>query len=403
MRPLWALLAPVVAFSGACFVDLTGEPGGAAPYETTSVFMAGGWHQGGAPAAGGGGSGGGGGSTTSGIGGGTCGDATPTPGEECDDGNAIDGDGCSADCQAEMHDTCPTNTTGFAFVAGLRQPLVVEGDTVTGADELTLGDEGSCQSDAPEQWIAVRMLETGAVEARLRATEGFGNEQENAILHVRRGCGGMPDYERELVCVRTGDGMNLDSTESRMFVRAGETIYYAVDGRTNGDDGKYELTIEMLSICGDSIVGPLEQCESGADCAGCMLKTFDCDGALGSGLFDDSSGHCFVAVETTPVNFWAARRACVEAGGDLFSLDANDGAQPASLGEVWVGLVDLQQGDGISEFRWLGNNMVGPLSVPADEDPNKLRCAVRHSSLILDDKLCDQSRGYICELHLGNP
>jgi cysteine-rich repeat protein len=31
----------------------------------------------------------------------TCGDGTLDPGEQCDDGNKTDGDGCSAGCQLE--------------------------------------------------------------------------------------------------------------------------------------------------------------------------------------------------------------------------------------------------------------------------------------------------------------
>src|SRR5262245_57403545 len=34
----------------------------------------------------------------------TCGNATMDPGEVCDDGNTIDGDGCSADCKS--NETC---------------------------------------------------------------------------------------------------------------------------------------------------------------------------------------------------------------------------------------------------------------------------------------------------------
>lgn len=36
--------------------------------------------------------------------GGFCGDGTLDPGEECDDGNNVDGDGCSADCTVERGD-----------------------------------------------------------------------------------------------------------------------------------------------------------------------------------------------------------------------------------------------------------------------------------------------------------
>jgi hypothetical protein len=134
-----------------------------------------------------------------------------------------------------------------------------------------------------------------------------------------------------------------------------------------------------------------------------MSKGTLCGGDLGSGLYDDMSGHCYVAVEAAQANFWEARRACVEAGGDLFSLDADDGMQPASLGEVWVGLADLSPGDNVHEFLWLGDGAVGALTFTADEDQIKLRCAIRNQVGQLDDKICDQDKGYVCELTLGNP
>src|SRR5262249_35967116 len=36
---------------------------------------------------------------------GVCGDGSVDPGEQCDDGNTISGDGCSATCQTETPDT----------------------------------------------------------------------------------------------------------------------------------------------------------------------------------------------------------------------------------------------------------------------------------------------------------
>lgn len=45
----------------------------------------------------------------------TCGDAVVQPGEQCDDGNVISGDGCSATCQVESpHEREPNDTTATA-------------------------------------------------------------------------------------------------------------------------------------------------------------------------------------------------------------------------------------------------------------------------------------------------
>ena len=60
-----------------------------------------------------------------------CGDGTMQPGEECDDGNPLEGDGCSAGCRSEARpDLCAgvvpitgTGLTGVRVAAGLAQPL----------------------------------------------------------------------------------------------------------------------------------------------------------------------------------------------------------------------------------------------------------------------------------------
>jgi len=42
-----------------------------------------------------------------------CGDGNLDPDEECDDGNNIDGDGCSADCMLELEGECTPHTIGY--------------------------------------------------------------------------------------------------------------------------------------------------------------------------------------------------------------------------------------------------------------------------------------------------
>jgi len=43
-----------------------------------------------------------------------CGDSNVTPGEECDDGNGVAGDGCSATCTIEINDVEPNGTSATA-------------------------------------------------------------------------------------------------------------------------------------------------------------------------------------------------------------------------------------------------------------------------------------------------
>lgn len=59
-----------------------------------------------------------------------CGDGTITPAEECDDGNSVSGDGCSANCTIEVNDVEPNNTAGTAntFTAPWNAVLNPAGD-----------------------------------------------------------------------------------------------------------------------------------------------------------------------------------------------------------------------------------------------------------------------------------
>jgi cysteine-rich repeat protein len=86
----WFLAAAIVVgcATGGPVVDATSTSGGASSGGTGAVDPVGG---------GGAGLGGSGGGTSA-----TCGDGVVDPGEECDDGNTIDGDGCSGcliDCE----------------------------------------------------------------------------------------------------------------------------------------------------------------------------------------------------------------------------------------------------------------------------------------------------------------
>lgn len=364
--------------------------------------MTGGFGQGGAGIGGMGTGGGTGGSTVTGLGGGACGDGMPSVDEECDDANQDENDGCTSDCQAEMLDSCPSSPQSLAFLGAVGDEIAVTGDTTDAMPDLKLGGEGSCQSDGRDEWLAVRMLAAGTVEARLTALTGFGGNQENAVLHVRRGCEDKV-YADELTCFDT-NGTTQGVATVQVFARAGEVVYFAVDGDGGNEDGTYDLTVTMTSVCGDDMPMGMEQCDDQTTgCRGCMKTTTECGGALGLGVYDPLGGHCYVVVEASPQTFFDARTACVFEGGDLLTIDPMDGMLPASIGEVWVGLADLVAGDATSEFRWLGNDTVGGLTFVADEDPNKLRCATRNPIAQLDDRLCGQDHGFVCELTFDNP
>ncbi|GMU63168.1 MAG: hypothetical protein AMXMBFR34_49310 [Myxococcaceae bacterium] len=95
------IAGPLVVCAVAALLALGGcQCGGTAPTNDGGMGGGGGGTDGGTGGGTGGGSGGGGG----GGGAGTCGDSTVTlPAEECDDGNTLAGDGCSATCTVEVN------------------------------------------------------------------------------------------------------------------------------------------------------------------------------------------------------------------------------------------------------------------------------------------------------------
>jgi cysteine-rich repeat protein len=401
MRATSALLWGSFAALSGCFVDFTGEGGADGKGGgSTSVFMSGGAGQGGAPDGGGGGGGAGGGTTT-GMGGSTCGDGTIQPTEDCDDGNLEPGDGCSDGCAAEMSDGCVTVPSSFSLLDEAHPEIVVMGDTTGQTDDFRLGDDGSCQSDGPDQWLAVRLQTGGTVRASLVATAGFGGSQDKAVLHVRRGCDQL--YEQELLCVDTSADPP-GSTFVDFFVRAGDVVHFGVDAIGAGDDGQYTLTIQQISSCADDTIEGLEQCKPGdAGCEGCMRT--DCMGSiLGPGFYGQTSKRCYVG-SLDVVDWFTARERCVLAGGDLVSiLPANAMEVPPISGiEHWVGLADLRADDADNTFRWLADGSSAMLGLAPSEGLDKLRCVMRNAGGTTDDLVCDQARGFLCAIALDNP
>jgi cysteine-rich repeat protein len=67
----------------------------------------------------------------------TCGDSKIDLGEECDDGNQVNGDGCSSTCKIESGFTC-TTTTEQSPATTICQAICGDG-IVSGAEECDLG------------------------------------------------------------------------------------------------------------------------------------------------------------------------------------------------------------------------------------------------------------------------
>lgn len=145
-----------------------------------------------------------------------CGDGVVVGTEACDDGNGLDGDGCSRTCVGEAGFTCTGSPSSCSAICGDSQIVGIEScddGNATGGDGCSL----MCQ------------IESGWT------------------------CSGAPSS-----CTTTcGDG-----------IAAGAEA--CDDGNPNYGDGcRPTCTSE---VCGDGIVDPSEQCDSGPNCSGsCAL------------------------------------------------------------------------------------------------------------------------------------
>lgn len=87
-----------------------------------------------------------------------CGDGIIDEGESCDDGNTVDGDGCSSTCQEVIPMSIQKNSVGVQVVDGeirVDYVIVVENPSTEAVDEITVVDE------LPTGVIAAEDISTG--------------------------------------------------------------------------------------------------------------------------------------------------------------------------------------------------------------------------------------------------
>ena len=160
-----------------------------------------------------------------------CGDGSLDPGEQCDDGNNVDGDGCDADCGIERPDDCPECPTC---------PFCGDGEVDAGEecdDGNTVGGDG-CSSDCTLE----PFCGDGNVDSGEQCDDGNNVDGD--------GC--QADCTFEPVC---GDGR----------VDAGEECD---DGNLASGDGcddecRIETPGPVEPICGNGIVENGEECDDG--------------------------------------------------------------------------------------------------------------------------------------------
>lgn len=181
-----------------------------------------------------------------------CGNGQAEYPEQCDDGNTIDGDGCSATCGLEDTSTpsaCPGmayRVTDKASFAGDTSALTNGGGSATGC--LFTGS-------GPNAVYAITPAVTGALKLDLLANF------PNALLHIRRECEGTTNTS-QFDCAAATQALTPISTVVPVF--AEQTIFVFVDSNAESNAGLYTLNATLsAAACGDGLVGAGEECDDG--------------------------------------------------------------------------------------------------------------------------------------------
>lgn len=184
----------------------------------------------------------------------TCGDGKVEPTEQCDDGNTSAGDGCDATCHTEITAgaTCPT-AIPVSMGLGAQD---VSGSTVNGGDHTA----SACTSDAPDRVYAVKVTASGFLTANLvRAQTTF-----DSVLYLATGCSDASDNPT-ILCNDSYDPQFLSNLSGgevvSIRVQANQVVYLFVDGYSAGDNGTYQLHLDLSggTDCNDPVPIPLEE------------------------------------------------------------------------------------------------------------------------------------------------
>ena len=276
-----------------------------------------------------------------------CGDGKTDPGEGCDDGNNVDGDGCSATCTPE--------------------PICGDGklDAGEGCDDGNNVDGDGCSADCTiEPSCGDGTLDSGEECDDSNNIDGDGC---SSTCMIEPYCGDNnldPGEQCDDGNIVDGDGCSSTCSDEPYCGDGNLDQGEGCDDNNNvdGDGCSADCTIE--AFCGDGNVGPGEECDDGNTAYGdgctptCIFEPYCGDGRL------DSDEECD---DGNNVNNDGCSATCtVEPYCGDGTLDSdeecddgnnanNDGCSSMCMIEAFCGDGDLDPGEGCDD----GNNTAG--------------------------------------------
>jgi cysteine-rich repeat protein len=189
---------------------------------------------------------------------GACGNKILDGAEQCDDGNAVSGDGCTSSCTLEpispAADKCPgqvlpvTASTGGSFTG------IVTSSTETMASDYR-EDHASCASTvlAKDAVFAVTSPIDGLLEASVKGAF-------DTVVYVRNGCDTDAAAFDDLACADDVDGNGPETVHAP--IKANETVWIIVDGDLTASAGVFELGVKISpAVCGNGSIEGGETCD----------------------------------------------------------------------------------------------------------------------------------------------
>ena len=204
-----------------------------------------------------------------------CGDGVIEPGEACDDGNAVSGDGCSSTCQVEPGYRCPTPGQPCMKIQVCGDGVVETGEACD--DGNTASGDGCSSTCQIEPGWQCPIAGSKCIAAKCGDGIVAGNEQcDDGNTTPGDGCSATCQIEPGYACVTQstsksachktvcGDGHKEgfeQCDDGNLIPYDGCSPTCTIEPKCNGKGG-------CTGVCGDGLVFPGEQCDDGNTVSG---------------------------------------------------------------------------------------------------------------------------------------